>query len=118
MSLPFPHHPFLTGSFAPILFEADATICLSLGRCQRICAARFTETAQIRNSHHAMITIIGLSATAWSTPSASMTAYRRAENRSDLAIFNCATLADGPIALAELSHLVTLGFHGNWLGPA
>jgi len=24
MSQPFPDHPFLTGSFAPILFEADA----------------------------------------------------------------------------------------------
>jgi carotenoid cleavage dioxygenase len=46
------------------------------------------------------------------------TIYRRAENRSDLAIFNCATLADGPIALAELSHRVTLGFHGNWLETA
>jgi carotenoid cleavage dioxygenase-like enzyme len=46
------------------------------------------------------------------------TIYRRAENRSDLAIFNCATLADGPIAVAELSHRVTLGFHGNWLGTA
>ena len=46
------------------------------------------------------------------------TIYRRAENRSDLAIFNCATLSDGPIALAELSHRVTLGFHGEWLGAA
>ena len=46
------------------------------------------------------------------------TIYRRAEHRSDLAIFNCATLADGPIALAELSHRVTLGFHGNWRGSA
>ena len=24
MSLPFPNHPFLTGSFAPILLEVDA----------------------------------------------------------------------------------------------
>jgi len=24
-------------------------------------------------------------------------------------------LEKGPIALAELSHHVTLGFHGNWL---
>jgi len=37
------------------------------------------------------------------------------EKRSDLAIFDAMTLADGPIVLAELSHRVTLGFHGNWM---
>jgi carotenoid cleavage dioxygenase-like enzyme len=42
------------------------------------------------------------------------TIYRAAENRSDLAIFDAATLGDGPIALAQLSHRVPLGFHGNW----
>ena len=43
------------------------------------------------------------------------TIYRATEKRSDLAIFDAMTLADGPIALAELSHRVTLGFHGNWM---
>jgi len=44
------------------------------------------------------------------------TIYRATERRSDLAIFNAMALSDGAIALAELSHRVTLGFHGNWLG--
>jgi carotenoid cleavage dioxygenase-like enzyme len=44
------------------------------------------------------------------------TIYRATEKRSDLAIFDAMTLADGPNALAELSHRVTLGFHGNWMG--
>jgi len=48
--------------------------------------------------------------------SAAKAALPHAEHRSDLAIFNGAMLADGPIALAELSHRVTLGFHGNWRG--
>jgi len=43
------------------------------------------------------------------------TIYRATERRSDLAVFDAKTLADGPIALAELSHRVTLGFHGNWM---
>ena len=43
------------------------------------------------------------------------TIYRATEKRSNLAIFDAMTLDDGPIALAELSHRVTLGFHGNWL---
>ena len=43
------------------------------------------------------------------------TIYRATEKRSDLAIFDAMALADGPIALAELSHRVTLGFHGNWM---
>jgi carotenoid cleavage dioxygenase-like enzyme len=43
------------------------------------------------------------------------TIYRATQKRSDLAIFDAMTLADGPIALAELSHRVTLGFHGNWM---
>jgi carotenoid cleavage dioxygenase-like enzyme len=42
------------------------------------------------------------------------TIYRGAENRSDLAMFDAATLEDGPTALAQLSHRVPLGFHGNW----
>ena len=43
------------------------------------------------------------------------TIYSATEKRSDLAIFDAMMLADGPIALAELSHRVTLGFHGNWM---
>jgi carotenoid cleavage dioxygenase-like enzyme len=46
------------------------------------------------------------------------TIYRAEERRSDLAIFDAMTLADGPIAVAELSHRVTLGFHGNWMDGA
>jgi carotenoid cleavage dioxygenase len=42
------------------------------------------------------------------------TVYRGAENRSDLAVFDAATLEHGPIAVAELSHRVPFGFHGNW----
>ena len=42
------------------------------------------------------------------------TIYRAAENRSDLAIFEAASLTDGPIACAELPHRVPYGFHGNW----
>jgi len=40
--------------------------------------------------------------------------YRKAENRSDLAVFDAAELAAGPVALAHLSHRVPAGFHGNW----
>ena len=43
------------------------------------------------------------------------TIYRGAENRSDLAIFEAGSIEKGPVALAELSHRVTLGFHGAWL---
>jgi carotenoid cleavage dioxygenase len=46
------------------------------------------------------------------------TIYRGAEKRSDLAIFDAGTLEDGPIALAELSHRVPSGFHGNWRNTA
>jgi carotenoid cleavage dioxygenase len=42
------------------------------------------------------------------------TVFRGAENRSDLAVFDTAGLAKGPIAIAELSHRVPSGFHGNW----
>lgn len=40
--------------------------------------------------------------------------WRRAENRSDLAVFEAKDLAAGPVALAHLSHRVPAGFHGNW----
>ncbi len=42
------------------------------------------------------------------------TIFRASENRSDLALFDAAALDAGPIALAELSHRVPHGFHGNW----
>jgi carotenoid cleavage dioxygenase-like enzyme len=42
------------------------------------------------------------------------TVYRAAENRSDLAFFDAADVAAGPIACAELPHRVPFGFHGNW----
>lgn len=46
------------------------------------------------------------------------TAYRGAEKRSDLLVFEAGALADGPIATAQLSHRVPFGFHGNWLDAA
>jgi len=44
--------------------------------------------------------------------------WRAETNSSDLAIFNAGQIADGPIALAHLSHRVPSGFHGNWRGAA
>ncbi len=41
-------------------------------------------------------------------------AYRGADNRSDLLIFDAQDLADGPLATAQLSTRVPFGFHGNW----
>lgn len=43
------------------------------------------------------------------------TVYRGAECRSDLAVFDAQSLADGPIATVQLSHRVPSGFHGSWL---
>jgi carotenoid cleavage dioxygenase-like enzyme len=42
------------------------------------------------------------------------TIFRASENRSDRALFDAAAQDAGPIALAELSHRVPYGFHGNW----
>jgi carotenoid cleavage dioxygenase len=42
------------------------------------------------------------------------TVYRGAENRSDLAVFDATAVEQGPIAVAEMSHRVPFGFHGNW----
>ncbi|MGH7075631.1 MAG: carotenoid oxygenase family protein [Stellaceae bacterium] len=42
------------------------------------------------------------------------TIYRGEEMRSDLAVFDAAALDKGPVAVAELSHRVPFGFHGNW----
>ena len=44
----------------------------------------------------------------------SATVWRGADKRSDLAVFDAAALDKGPVALAELSHRVPFGFHGNW----
>lgn len=41
-------------------------------------------------------------------------AWRGAEKRSDLLVFEAGALAAGPIAAAQLSHRVPFGFHGNW----
>ncbi len=44
--------------------------------------------------------------------------YRAAQDRSDLAVFEAADIAKGPVALAHLSGRVPAGFHGNWrAGP-
>jgi len=43
------------------------------------------------------------------------TIYRGSENRSDFAIFDASAIDKGPLALVELSHRVTTGFHGAWL---
>ena len=43
------------------------------------------------------------------------TVYRAAECRSDLAVFDALSLADGPVATVQLAHRVPAGFHGNWL---
>jgi carotenoid cleavage dioxygenase-like enzyme len=44
--------------------------------------------------------------------------WRGSENRSDLAVFDAADIASGPVALAHLSHRVPAGFHGNWRSAA
>jgi carotenoid cleavage dioxygenase len=44
--------------------------------------------------------------------------YRAESKCSDLAVFDARNLADGPLALAHLSHRVPAGFHGNWRGVA
>ncbi|MDM0111723.1 carotenoid oxygenase family protein [Variovorax sp. J22R133] len=41
-------------------------------------------------------------------------AWRGAEDRSDLVIFDAQHLHAGPICTAELSHRVPVGFHGSW----
>ena len=47
------------------------------------------------------------------------TVWRAAETRSDVAVFDTAELAQGPIATVRLPHRVPAGFHGNWVaGPA
>ncbi len=41
-------------------------------------------------------------------------AYRGAEDRSDLLVFDAADLPAGPIATAKVPRRVPFGFHGNW----
>ena len=41
-------------------------------------------------------------------------AYRGAEDRSDLMVFDAADVAAGPIAQAHAPRRVPFGFHGNW----
>jgi len=43
-------------------------------------------------------------------------AYRAAENRSDLLVFEAQDMAAGPIATARLPRRMPFGFHGNWVG--
>jgi carotenoid cleavage dioxygenase-like enzyme len=43
------------------------------------------------------------------------TAYRAADCRSDLIVFDAQSLPDGPIATVQLSHRVPSGFHGSWV---
>jgi carotenoid cleavage dioxygenase len=43
------------------------------------------------------------------------TLWRRAENRSDLAVFDALDLGAGPVGLATLSGRVPAGFHGSWV---
>lgn len=43
------------------------------------------------------------------------TAFRAAENRSDLLVFAATDLDSGPVATVELPHRIPHGFHGNWV---
>lgn len=42
-------------------------------------------------------------------------AYRAAENRSELLVFEAQDMAAGPIATARMPRRMPFGFHGNWL---
>jgi len=42
-------------------------------------------------------------------------AYRAAEDRSDLLLFDAQAIAKGPIATARMPRRVPFGFHGNWV---
>jgi carotenoid cleavage dioxygenase len=46
------------------------------------------------------------------------TAYRGAEDRSDLLVFDAEDVAAGPIAVAELPRRTPFGFHGAWVGAS
>jgi len=42
------------------------------------------------------------------------TVWRGNEKRTDLVVFDAGALDKGPVAVAELTHRVPFGFHGNW----
>jgi carotenoid cleavage dioxygenase len=42
-------------------------------------------------------------------------AYRGAEDRSDLVVFDAQNIESGPVATAALPRRVPFGFHGNWI---
>jgi len=42
-------------------------------------------------------------------------AYRAAENRSDLQVYQATDIQSGPVATVEVPHRVPDGFHGNWV---
>jgi carotenoid cleavage dioxygenase-like enzyme len=44
-----------------------------------------------------------------------MTAWRQAEQRSDLLVFNATDITTGPIAVVQLPCRVPFGFHGAWI---
>ncbi|HEV2608682.1 MAG TPA: carotenoid oxygenase family protein [Noviherbaspirillum sp.] len=44
-----------------------------------------------------------------------MTAWRAAEQRSDLLVFNATDIATGPIAMVRLPCRIPFGFHGAWI---
>ncbi len=46
------------------------------------------------------------------------TIFRGETQCSDLAVFEASEVANGPLALAHLSHRVPAGFHGNWRDSA
>ncbi|MFK7896019.1 MAG: carotenoid oxygenase family protein [Myxococcota bacterium] len=44
--------------------------------------------------------------------------YDKAREKSDLAVFDATSLAQGPIASVELPQRVPMGFHGSWIPAA
>lgn len=44
-----------------------------------------------------------------------MTAWRQAEQRSDLMVFNATDITTGPIAVVQLPCRIPFGFHGAWI---
>jgi carotenoid cleavage dioxygenase-like enzyme len=46
------------------------------------------------------------------------TVWRAAENRSDVAVFDTADIARGPVATVRLPVRIPAGFHGNWVAAS
>lgn len=44
-----------------------------------------------------------------------MTAWRHAEQRSDLLVFHATDITAGPIAVVQMSCRIPFGFHGAWI---